>query len=106
MTDVATIQLITTLVNMAATFVVGFLVARIKVFSKYSKARFEIDKALARNLIFDAYERYVIRDEKLTISRYDELLKIFDAYTVLGGNGTAKKYMGEIKALLPYLVID
>lgn len=99
-------ELITTIVGMAVTGVLGFLVARIKSLSKFDKARIEIEKAMARQMIFEAYEKYVIRHEKLTIARYDELLRIFDAYTALGGNGTAKKYMEEIKALRPYLVID
>lgn len=106
MLSMVTEQLITTLVGMTATGVIGFLVARLKVLSKFDNARIEIDKAVARNLIFEACEKYVIRGEKLTIARYDELLRIFDAYTTLGGNGTAKKYMEEIKALRPYLVID
>lgn len=99
-------ELITTIVGMAVTGVLGFLIARIKHLTKFDRARIEIEKAMARQMIFEAYEKYVIRHEKLTIARYDELLRIFDAYTALGGNGTAKKYMEEIKALRPYLVID
>lgn len=99
-------QDITTLVAMAVTGVLGFLIARVKHLSKFEQARIEIEKAMARQMIFDAYEDYVVLGKKLTIARYDELLRIFDAYTALGGNGTAKKYMEEIKALHPYLVID
>ena len=99
-------QVVTTLVAMAVTGAVGFLVANAKRVSRFDKARIEIEKALARQMIFEAYEDYVINGKKLTIARYEELLRIFDAYTALGGNGTAKKYMEEIKALKPYLVID
>lgn len=99
-------QGITTIVAMAVTGVLGFLIARVKHLSKFEQARVEIEKAMAREMIFEAYEKYVIRGEKLTIARYDELLRIFEAYTALGGNGTAKKYMEEIKAMRPYLVID
>lgn len=99
-------QGITTIIAMVVTGVMGFLIARVKHLSKFEKARVEIEKAMARQMIFDAYEDYVVKDKKLTIARYDELLRIFDAYTALGGNGTAKKYMEEIKALKPYLVID
>ena len=91
---------------MAVTGAVGFLVANAKRVSRFDKARIEIEKSLARQMIFEAYEDYVINGKKLTIARYEELLRIFDAYTALGGNGTAKKYMEEIKALKPYLVID
>lgn len=99
-------QGVTTLVAMAVTGVLGFLIARVKHLSKFEKARVEIEKAMARQMIFDAYEEYVVKGKKLTIARYDELLRIFDAYIALGGNGTAKKYIEEIKALRPYLVID
>lgn len=99
-------QVVTTLVAMAVTGAVGFLVANAKRVSRFDKARIEIEKSLARQMIFEAYEDYVINGKKLTIARYEELLRIFDAYTALGGNGTAKKYMEEIKALKPYLVID
>lgn len=106
MAAIAIEQVITTIVAMAVTGVMGFLIARVKHLSKFEKARVEIEKAMARQMIFDAYEDYVVKGKKLTIARYDELLRIFDAYTALGGNGTAKKYMEEIKALKPYLVID
>lgn len=96
-------QSITTLVAMAVTGVLCFLIARVKHLSKFEQARVEIEKALARQMIFDVYEEYIVKGKKLTIASYDELLRIFDAYTALGGNGTAKKYMEEIKALHPYL---
>lgn len=96
----------TTVAGMAATGVLGFLVAHVKRLSKFERARIEIEKATARQMIFDAYEEYVVKGKKLTIARYDELLRIFDAYIALGGNGTAKKYIEAIKALRPYLVID
>lgn len=99
-------ELITTIVGMAVTGVLGFPIARLKNLSKFERARIEIEKAMARQMIFDAYEDYVVKGKHLTIARYEELLRIFDAYTALGGNGTAKKYMEEIKALKPYLVID
>ncbi len=106
MASLAVNQVITTLVAMATTGVLGYLIARVTSLTKREKARLEIDKAVARQMIFDAYEDYVINGEKLTISRHDELLRIFDAYTVLGGNGTAKKYMEKIQTLQPYMVVD
>lgn len=99
-------QLITSIVGIIASGVIGFLVAKVTHLSKFAKARVEIEKAMARQMIFDAYEDYVVKGKKLTIARYDELLRIFDAYTALGGNGTAKQYMEAIKALKPYLVVD
>lgn len=42
----------------------------------------------------------------MSISTYDELLEEYEAYKLLGGNGTGERYMNEIKALKPYLIID
>lgn len=69
-------------------------------------ATHEIMKALARQMIIDAYEKYIIHGEHLTIARYEELLRVYEAYKALGGNGTAEAYMREIIARKPYLVTD
>lgn len=100
-------QVITSIVGMAVAGVLGFLVARLKNLSKLDKARVEIDKCTARRDIFDAYEDYIVRGKHMTISRYDELEREYAAYLVLGGNGTAKKYMEEIRQTKkPFLVVD
>lgn len=106
MIEVAINQIVLTVAAMAATGVVGYLLGVIKSRSKREKARIEIEKAMARQMIFDAYEKYVIRGEHMTIARYEELLKVYEAYVILGGNGTAKAYMEEIMAKKPYLVTE
>ena len=107
MITTASEELITTIVGMAVTGVLGYLLARIKNFSKFEKARIEIDKCTARRDIFDAYEDYIVHGKTMTVARYDELEREFDAYTVLGGNGTAKKYMEEIRRKKqPFLVVE
>lgn len=70
------------------------------------KATCEILNALARQMIIDAYEKYIIHGEHLTIARYEELLRVYDAYKALGGNGTAEVYMKEVTAKKPYLVLE
>ena len=84
----------------------GYLVGKIKRLSKVEKARIIIEKASARAHILAAYERYIIRGEHMSVSRYDELNEEYEAYTTLGGNGTAKRYMEEIRQLKPYLITD
>lgn len=42
----------------------------------------------------------------MTIARYDEIIREYDAYKVLGGNGTAEAYMDEIRKKRPYLVTE
>lgn len=106
MFDTAAEQLITTVVGMIATGVIGFLVAQVKHLTKYQRARLIIDKASAREHIKTAYEKYVIGGKKMSISTYDDLLEEYEAYKLLGGNGTGERYMKEIKALKPYLITD
>lgn len=74
--------------------------------SDVEKARVIIEKASARAHVKHAYERYVINGEHMTIAAYEELLEEYEAYRLLGGNGTAKAYMEEIMKLKPYLVTD
>ena len=106
MFDTAAEQFITTAVGMIATGVIGFLLAQVKNLSKYQRARLIIDKASAREHIKTAYEKYIIGGKHMSISTYDDLLEEYEAYRLLGGNGTGERYMEEIKALKPYLITD
>lgn len=74
--------------------------------AELERARIIIEKASARWHIKQAFEKYIINGEHMTIAAYEELLEEYDAYTILGGNGTAKAYMAEIMKLKPYLVTD
>ena len=104
--DTAADHLITTLIGMAVTGVIGFLCAQVKHLTKHQRARLIIDKASARAHIMTAYEKYVIGGKKMNISTYDDLLEEYEAYRILGGNGTGERYMQEIKALKPYLITE
>lgn len=106
MASAAAEELITAVVGLIASGIIGFLIAQVKHLSKYQKARLIIDKASARDHIKTAYEKYVIGGKKMSISTYDELLEEYEAYKLLGGNGTGERYMQEIKALKPYLITD
>ncbi len=106
MVSAAAEELITAVVGLIASGIIGFLIAQVKHLSKYQKARLIIDKASARDHIKTAYEKYVIGGKKMSISTYDELLEEYEAYKLLGGNGTGERYMQEIKALKPYLITD
>lgn len=70
------------------------------------EAKNEIVKCSARRDILEAYERYIVRGEHMSITRYDEIEREYKAYKKLGGNGTAKAYMEEIEKKRPYLVTD
>ncbi|PWL79031.1 MAG: hypothetical protein DBY20_03905 [Coriobacteriia bacterium] len=99
-------QILTTLSISALTALAGFLAGLLTKFTKREKARIIIEKASARAHVKAAYQKYVVEKHKLTIAAYDELLEEYEAYRLLGGNGTAKAYMEEIMELRPYLVTD
>lgn len=68
------------------------------------EARIYIEKATARRLIFEAHTQYCINKDPMTIDRFREITETFDAYTRLGGNGTAKKYYDDLSQIVPVLV--
>lgn len=106
MFEVAVNQAVIAVVGMVATGVIGYLAGLLKRLTKREKARIIIDKASARAHVKEAYQRYVIEGHKMTIAAYEELTEEYEAYRILGGNGTAKAYMEEITAKVPYLVTD
>nr|DAZ73575.1 MAG TPA: Protein of unknown function (DUF1043) [Caudoviricetes sp.] len=106
MVDIALNQAVIAVVGMVATGVIGYLAGLLKRLTKREKARIIIDKASARAHVKEAYQRYVIEGHKMTIAAYEELTEEYEAYRILGGNGTAKAYMEEITAKVPYLVTD
>ncbi len=106
MFEVAVNQTVVAVVGMVATGVIGYLAGLLKRLTKREKARIIIDKASARAHVKEAYQRYVIEGHKMTIAAYEELTEEYEAYRILGGNGTAKAYMEEITAKVPYLVTD
>lgn len=106
MFEVAVNQAVVAVVGMVATGVIGYLAGLLKRLTKREKARIIIDKASARAHVKEAYQRYVIEGHKMTIAAYEELTEEYEAYRILGGNGTAKVYMEEITAKVPYLVTD
>lgn len=106
MIEIALNQVVISVAGMAATGIIGFMAGILKQHSKREKARIIIEKASARAHIKSAYEKYIINNAHMTIAAYEELLEEYEAYTILGGNGTAKAYMKEITARKPYLVTE
>lgn len=106
MIEIALNQAVLTVAGMVATGAIGYLSGALRKYRKTEKARITIEKASARAHIKDAYQRYIIEGAHMTIASYEELLEEYEAYTILGGNGTAKAYMEEIMAKKPYLVTE
>lgn len=60
--------------------------------------------ALLRAQLVDAYERYVIHADRLTVERKHEIDKAFEAYEALGGNGTIRHLYEEFCKVPTYIV--
>lgn len=95
---------VATVITVLMSGVVGFLIARVKRFGKRERAEREVLKAMARKEILDAHERYIVNGESMSVDRYDEMIRICDAYTDLGGNGSAKPFIDALKAKQPWTV--
>lgn len=91
-----------TLISMVVTGIAGYLIGVLKKRSKVEQARLEIDKSLARAEIVQAHKQHCVLGEPMSIDRYGELERIFNAYKTLGGNGTAERLFTEIKDTVPH----
>ena len=60
--------------------------------------------ALLRAQLVDAYERYVVHGDRLTVERRHEIDRAFEAYEALGGNGTVKHLYEEFCDVPTYIV--
>lgn len=99
-------NMLSTVVTAIASALAGFFICKFTSFTKKERARLDIDICQARETIFDAYEKYVVEGHRISSARYDNLVKLGNAYAALHQNSTAGKYMEEIKALKPYLITD
>jgi len=84
----------------------GFVVATYTKFSKQVRAAFKLAKAQGRKEIVDAYQAFVVEGHKMTVERHRELAETYEAYTALGGNGTAKRLWAELGEIDPWIVTD
>lgn len=100
------VQFVVPLIPSVATGVFGYLLAMHRKRTKEERATAQIIKALGRKEIMDAYQVYIVEGHHMTVERFEQLTEIFEAYTTLGGNGTAKRMYEEIKAKRPWIVTD
>lgn len=94
------------IVTGAACGIAGFFIAKVVGLTKKERARIEIDKITVREYITNAYNSHVIHEHPVTQKRREELDRAFEAYTILGGNGTAKQFMEAIREIPVTLVVD
>lgn len=99
-------QMFIALLPSLATGVFGYLVAMLRKRTKEERATAKIIKALGRKEIMDAYQTYIVDERHMSVERFEQLTEIFEAYTDLGGNGTARRMYKEIKAKRPWIVTD
>lgn len=84
----------------------GFVMATYTKFAKQVRAAFKLAKAQGRREIVDAYQAFVVEGRHMTIERHRELAETYEAYTALGGNGTAKRLWTELQDIDPWIVTD
>lgn len=92
--------------TIAAAGIAGYFVAKVAGLTKKERARVEIDKITVREYITNAYTDHVINGHPITQKRREELDRAFEAYTILGGNGTAKQFMDALREIQVTLVIE
>lgn len=107
LSDLLVNNFLTVIVASIATGISGFLGGKLTILSKRERARLAIDICQTRETIFNAYEKYVLGGHPISSARYDNLMKLGDAYTKdLHQNSTAGQYLQELRSLRPYLVTD
>ena len=99
-------QIVLTAIGIAVGGAIGYVTGVFKKSRASEKAMATIMKALARDYVKDAYQKYIVEEHTMTIAAYDELGEVYEAYRILGGNGTAKKYMEKLRAREPFLVTE
>lgn len=98
--------ILTSLVGMAATGLVGYLVGIARERSTTRKAEREILSSMALKDIEDCHERYVVRKEKMTIARRERIVKLCHGYTTLYPESKEDPIIISLLAVKPYQVID
>lgn len=84
----------------------GFVMATYTKFAKQVRAAFKLAKAQGRKEIVDAYQAFVVEGRHMTVERHRELAETYEAYTALGGNGTARRLWEELEEIDPWIVTD
>ena len=85
------------------TAAVTAIIAMLKNLRKRQQAEDVALKALLRTFILDAYSDHVLDGEPLSVDRMQEIEQISQAYSQLGGNGTAKHQVEELMNLRPWV---
>lgn len=93
-------------VSIAVASACGFLAAQVKRMSERDKALYEGIKTVLRKELIDSYERYVVGNEPLSIMRMDEIVRCYEAYKTLGGNGTGEQMFKAIQGVPVYDIYE
>lgn len=98
-------QLITIVLTAVFGGVVGFASGIFLAFGRFGKALRIGLRTLLRMEIIDAYQKYVVEDEEMSLERGQELDDAYQAYELAGGNGLIKrKIWPALEAKNPYIV--
>lgn len=69
-----------------------------------SQAATNLIKCIARIYLVDFYDRFVVNDERMSVERWEEIGKLYEAYKELGGNGAGDRLYEELRKKKPYIV--
>lgn len=75
------------IVSIIVAGVCGWLASQLQGIKKRDEALYAGMRVLLRSQLFDAYDEYVVHEEKLSYERKEEVEEAFKAYSALGGNG-------------------
>lgn len=77
----------------------GWLAAQLRGLKRRDEALYAGMRVLLRAQLFDAYDAYCVRGEKLSFERKEEVEQAWAAYSALGGNGVVTKMHESVMAL-------
>lgn len=98
-------QLVTVILTAVFGGVVGFASGIFLAFGRFGKALRIGLRTLLRMELIDAYQKYVVEGEEMSLERSQELSDAYQAYELAGGNGLVKKKIWpQLEAKMPYIV--
>ena len=85
--DILANPIVSQIISICVAALCGWLGATAAGIKKRDEALYAGMRVLLRAQLFDAYDRYVAHEEKLSYERKEEVAEAFKDYSALGGNG-------------------
>lgn len=104
--DILSNPILNQIVSICVAGFCGYLASQMRVVNAREKAMQEGVKTMLRRELIEDYEQYVIRNEPLSIMRMDEIVRCYEAYKTLGGNGTGETMYKAIQGVQVYDIYE